>query len=405
MNLLRSPLKIALGLALLAGSLALVRQSQVKQERSPVDFDITSLNSLAWGPATGVFEVTGDDPFGMIEIPASSLPLDELRLEFTGPFRPGGWLLYFAPEHLPITVDKRWVIPPSAEATLTGHALVWDLPASLLARIDFPDDLEAPITLERAVFRTRFASSSSSTFSAVVVFASLALFLPLAIHLRQWLKRPAIEWVIIFALLAIKLWLTSDIGMCLRTQLMHDDLLFMTQAASIYAGDWLGDFWQLTLAKGPVYPIFVALSAASGLSLQFNEILFHGLACIVLIGALHPWIWSPKWRLLLLVTLLFEPHSLSPEIFGRVLRGAIQPTLTLLTLAGLLGMVTRARLTLHAVNQAYYGVSIGVDVNTGSFPSAYGAMMRVTSPDPVPGVAITTTARDLIYPHSPSFAD
>ena len=476
MKLIRSPFLVALGLALLAGGLALVRWSQIVQERVPADFEIQHLNSLDWDPASGGFEVTGGDPFGMIEIPSSALPLDELRLEFAGAMQTGGWYLYFAPEHLPTTVDQNWVKPPRVEVTPTGHALIWDLPASLLARVDFPDDLQGPVTLERAVFRTRFASSASVTFSAIVVAGGLALLFPLAIILRPRLASIRVEWAVIAGLLALKLWLISDIGMCLRPQLMHDDLLFMTQAASIYSGEWLGDFWQLTLSKGPVYPIFVALSAASGLSLLFNTVLFHGVACIALVSALRPWMRRPEWRLMLLVVLLFEPHSLSPEIFGRVLRGAIHPALTLFTLAGLLGMVTRvkfptkfiwpwallagfagsafwfsreegiwfvpsillllgtfaatgwtafatrriswlvclalpavifwgARFTLHTINHSYYGVSMGVDVNTGSFPAAYGAMMRVSSPDPIPGVAITTTTRDSIYPHSPAFTE
>ena len=476
MNLPRSPLFIALGLALLAGGFALIRKFEVTQERSPADFVIEDHHNLEWDPVTGIFEVTGDDPFGMISIPSSCLPLEELRLEFTGPPQSGGWYVYFAAEHNPTTVDERWVKTADVEITPTGHALVWELPASLLARIDFPDELPVPLTLERAEFRTRFASSSSATFSAAVVAAALALFLPLGIYLRPHLSVKSIELILIAALLVTKLWLTSDIGMTLRPQLMHDDLLFMTQAATISAGDWLGEFWQLTLTKGPTYSIFVALSAASGLSLQFNEVLFHGLACISFFGALCPWIRRPEWRLLLLAVLLFEAHSLSPEIFGRVLRGAIQPALALFTLAGLLGMETRAKLhpkfiypwamlagiagsafwfsreegiwlvptmvlllgafawtswstsaahriswlsclalpvivflgaraALHSINQAYYGVSIGVDVNTGAFPEAYGAMMRVHSPDPIPGVAITTTTRDLIYPYSPAFAE
>ena len=476
MNLTRSQFFVALGFALLAAGLALIRKSEIVQERVSTDFVIGQRNSLEWDPTSGIFEVAGDDPFGMIELPASSLPLHELRLEFTGPFQPDGWYLYFAPEHLPTTVDQRWVKPPTVEITASGHALIWHLPDSLLARIDFPDDLQIPVRRDRAVFRARVASSSSATFSAAVVAAALALFLPLGIHLRPHLSVKAFEWTLIATLLVTKLWLTSDIGMTLRPQLMHDDLLFMTQAASIHNGEWLGEFWQLTLAKGPIYSIFVALSAASGLSLQFNELLFHGLACIAFVGALSPWLRRPEWRLLLLSVLLFEAYALSPEIFGRVLRGAIQPALTLFTLAGLLGMVTRAKchakfvwpwallaglagsafwfsreegiwpvptmvlllgtfawtswltaaahrmawlsclalpfavflgakFTLHSINHAYYGVSIGVDVNEGGFPAAYGAMMRVHSPDQIPGVAITTTTRDLIYPHSPAFAE
>lgn len=40
MKLIRSPFLVALGLALLAGGLALVRWSQIVQERVPADFEI-----------------------------------------------------------------------------------------------------------------------------------------------------------------------------------------------------------------------------------------------------------------------------------------------------------------------------------------------------------------------------
>jgi hypothetical protein len=64
-----------------------------------------------------------------------------------------------------------------------------------------------------------------------------------------------------------------------------------------------------------------------------------------------------------------------------------------------------AQFTLRSINHAHYGVSIGVDVSEGAFPEAYGAMLRVQSPDPIPGVPITSTTRKLIYPHSPAFAE
>lgn len=476
MKPLRLPLLLVLLLTLVAGISASIRRSELVQEISPADFAFKNLHNLSWDPATGVFEVTGSDPFGMIEVPPSAFPLNEIRLEFTGPAQPGGWYVYSSPEHLPIGVYPEWVMVATVEPTPTGHALVWALPASLLARLDFPDELQIPLTLERVVLRTRFVGSSSASYSVAMIAALLAILVLLAIYLPPLLSFRAVEGLVLVALLGTKLWITSDIGLCLRTDLMHDDLLFMNQGASILAGNWLGDFWQLTLAKGPTYSIFIALSAATGLSLQFNEVLFHGIACIVFIWALSPWIRRPELRLLLLIVLLFDANSLSPEIIGRVLRGAIQPALTLLTLAGLLGMVTRAertpraiwpwavlaglagsafwysreegiwiapttclllgtfvwvgwhrpaaqraawfaclllpavvffgaKLTLRGINFYYYDVPIGVDVSEGSFPAAYGAMLRVNSPDPIPGVPITSATRKLIYPHSPAFAE
>jgi hypothetical protein len=475
-NVRRNTLLVALGFALLAGALASWRGQEQVQQRLPAGFEIIDLNHLDWNPTTGIFTVTGEDPHGTIVIPPPTFPLDELRLEFSGPAQPGGWYVYAAPEHLPLRLDQDQVVTAVAESTASGHALVWTLDASLLARIDFPDELTVPMQLERARFTSRFAHGTSVIFALSAIAASVAAILILWLIVRPVLVFAPVFWGIAAALLATKLWLATGLGIGVQAPLRHDDQLFMEQALSIAAGDWLGAYDQLTLSKGPTYSVFLALSAATGVSLQFNEVLFHGLACIVFVIAIAPWLPRAEWRLVLLIALLFEPHSMSAELIGRVLRGAIQPALTLFTLAGLVGMVTRAKgrparlwpwtllasvagvafwfsreegiwlaptaillfatalimgwssaathgsrwvaclilplvvftggkMLLRGVNFAHYGVPIGVDVVGGSFPAAYGAMLRVTSPDPIPGVPITSTTRKLIYPHSPAFAE
>src|ERR1044072_4763900 len=45
----------------------------------------------------------------------------------------------------------------------------------------------------------------------------------------------------------------------------HDDGHFMQQAKKILDGQWLGPYDQLTLIKGPGYPIFLALGRAARL--------------------------------------------------------------------------------------------------------------------------------------------
>ena len=42
----------------------------------------------------------------------------------------------------------------------------------------------------------------------------------------------------------------------------HDDFLFVSEAASILDGHWLGPFGRLTLSKGPFFPLFLAGGAA-----------------------------------------------------------------------------------------------------------------------------------------------
>jgi len=473
---LRRPLFLALALVVMAAGLAGIRQFQRVQERLPVDFEIVDRHHLDWDPTTGVFTVTGSDPHGTVNIPAGTFPLDELRLEFTGDAQPGGWYVYASPEHLPLRLDQDQVVTAVAEPTLTGHALVWTMEASLLARIDFPDELTVPMTLERVQFTSRYASSSSVVYWAAIISALLAGLILVWLALRPLLPFAPVFWIIALGLVAAKLWLASGLGLSVQAHMQHDDKLFVEQAMSIAAGNWLGPFGQLTLAKGPTYSVFLALSSLTGVSVQLNEILLHGSACLIFVAAVSPWLRRAEWRLLLLIVLLFEPHSLSSELIGRVLRGAIQPALTLLTLAGLIGMVVRAeksarfiwpwalltgiagtafwysreegiwlaptvlllltgfifagwnrssasrsawlacallpvvlfiggRLMLRAINYAYYEVPMGVDVTEGAFPAAYGAMLRVTAPDPLPVVPVTSGARKLIYPHSPAFAE
>lgn len=51
----------------------------------------------------------------------------------------------------------------------------------------------------------------------------------------------------------------------------HDDGLFLRLAQSLEEGRWLGPYDNLTLAKGPAYPLFVSLAGAFGLPLKLAE--------------------------------------------------------------------------------------------------------------------------------------
>lgn len=340
----RIPLIVALSLVMVAAILALVRRGQSIIELEPAEFGMTELNNLTWDSTSGFFTVTGPDPFGHIVLPDGCIPLHELRLEFEGPPQPGGWYVYPTPAHLPvITINQDWVVTGVVDEGINGHAIVWSLNPSKGVRLDFPDELLIPFKLQRAVFTTRFASSASPVFVWMSASAGAAILILLWLGLGSSLHFKPVELLVMVLLIAFKLWIAGDFGQMLYTDAMHDDKLFMDQGASILAGNWLGDYWQLTLAKGPTYSVFIALAAWSGLSLQFNEVLLHALACAVFVLAISPWLRPAKWRVLLFFVLVFEPHSMSAELIGRVLRGAIQPALTLLTLAGLIGMITRTQ--------------------------------------------------------------
>ncbi len=475
----RKTLFMALALLVVAGGLALLRSMQREVRLAPAEVRFIEPHAFSWNPETRELAVTGGDPFAYLTLPPGNVPLTRLTLVFEGPPREGGWYVYPAPAELPVvTIDQKWVETAKLSATPDGgFEASWQMRPSRAVRIDLPDDLFDPLLLRGVELESPFVSGTNAVFGWMTVCGLLGGILLLGVALWPWARHPAVQLAVAATLIAGKLWLVSDFGQTIHAHAMHDDKLFMDQGMTILAGGWLGDFWQLTLAKGPSFSIFLALSSATGLPLQLNEILFHALACVVLLAALAPWLRHPAWRLALLLVLLFEPHALSAELYGRVLRGGIQPALTLLTLAGWLGLLTRAdrplrgslgwgllaglagaafwysreegiwlapsvlllfaatvlhgwrspfarprwrwvaalvlpwlvfegaRQSLRWTNAVHYGVSMGVDVSEGAFPAAYGAMLRVTQPDPIPGVPVTQATRALIYPHSPALAE
>ena len=75
----------------------------------------------------------------------------------------------------------------------------------------------------------------------------------------------AIAFVIVF----------SHIPVAIFASAMHDDKLFIQLGQSLSKGEWLGPFNQLTLAKGPGYPLFLAVNSWLGLPVSVAYALFH----------------------------------------------------------------------------------------------------------------------------------
>lgn len=59
----------------------------------------------------------------------------------------------------------------------------------------------------------------------------------------------------------------------------YDGLLFARLGRNLVAGNWLGDFDLLTLAKGPGYPFFIALAHGFRVDLKVAEQIVHLCAC------------------------------------------------------------------------------------------------------------------------------
>ena len=118
---------------------------------------------------------------------------------------------------------------------------------------------------------------------------------------------------------------------------MYDDGLYMKLALQIASGHWLGPYDGLTLAKGPGFPIFLAIIYSIGLPFGTAVCLAYVAAAGGLCAALHAIVKSNGLRVLLFATLLFAP-PLASSVTTIIERDFFYASLTLGYFAALIDM-------------------------------------------------------------------
>ena len=148
-------------------------------------------------------------------------------------------------------------------------------------------------------------------------------------------------------------------SMVLQPWWRGDDGLYLRQAVNILNGTWLGSYDELTLAKAPGFPLFLAANFLSGIPLHLTQGLLYTLGALLFCLALRPVIKRPWILLLLFAIIQFEPIGLLPM---RVLREPLYSSLTLMTLAGALALSLRVDHVEKPIGQwaLLYGSSLGL---------------------------------------------
>jgi len=147
-------------------------------------------------------------------------------------------------------------------------------------------------------------------------------------------------WWIILLIIA-RLWLVESQDF-LATYTPHDDYLFVKLAKHILSGEWLGPYNQVTLVKGPVYPLFIAAVHHTGLSLLFVQHLLYSMFCVLAIVAIRPLLKS-RWLFMgIFVFLLFNPFMYLYPASGRAFRLGLSMPLVLALFSCALGLLLRA---------------------------------------------------------------
>jgi hypothetical protein len=139
----------------------------------------------------------------------------------------------------------------------------------------------------------------------------------------------------------VKLWLVSGLTLFAIGNATHDDRLFLNLASDLLSGHWLGNYNNLTLAKGPFYPLWIATTFLLGIPLLLAQHLLYIAACAILIIAIRPIFSRQSIFLVIWTILLFNPMSYTDAVMTRVVREGIYTSLTILVAASAVGILAR----------------------------------------------------------------
>jgi len=121
----------------------------------------------------------------------------------------------------------------------------------------------------------------------------------------------------------------------------YDCLLFLRGAESLLRGDWLGPYDSLTLARPPLYSLFLALNAWLGWRLHLTQQLLYLLAIGLLALALRRAGMSAGRAAWVFVLCTLHPVGLYTPTF--VISEALYIPLSVLVLAGVVGALATLR--------------------------------------------------------------
>lgn len=167
-------------------------------------------------------------------------------------------------------------------------------------------------------------------------------------------------WLSIAMLSFIEIWLVRGQTL-LAIDGPYDDRLFLNIADNLAHGKWLGDYNNLTLAKGMFYPFFVAAVYRIGVPLLLAQQMLYVFACILLIVAIRPIVRAPLILIFIFAILLFNPMSYDVILATRVAREGIYPALTLMLVGLTAGFLVRFHRPYHTT--LWWSSSLGLTLS------------------------------------------
>lgn len=291
--------------------------------------DIKHSHNIHYDPEKNHFVSVGEDPWIVIGEENQSFAVVDVIAVFKNAVDVGAFPAYYIPfNRREYDFKENWKITSNVEKTGNGIKLHWQFPRPIASfRIDpFPT---SSFTLDGVEVNYRTISQVWVILWSALIFYIIVRFTHFwgNVACKKYNQETAF-WIGIAVLVAIKIWLVQGQALAAYFGAGHDDHLFIRLGNSILDGLWLGSYNEVTLIKGPMYPIWIAVSFIIGIPLLLGQQLFYIGACIIWIYILKKNVSSYAFLISAFIVLVFNPGTYDISQ-ARVLRGGIYTSLTL----------------------------------------------------------------------------
>lgn len=157
------------------------------------------------------------------------------------------------------------------------------------------------------------------------------------------IARPYLLIAVLLAAALVRLWIVSVQPVRAMYPLPHDDELYVNLADYLIQGQWLGPYDQMTLAKGPMLPILIALAYFLGVPFVLAWQALYSIACIACACAIDATTGRRRFAAWAGVALLANPMSYDGSEMTQMLRQNVFTPFALLLLAATLALAWSRR--------------------------------------------------------------
>lgn len=162
--------------------------------------------------------------------------------------------------------------------------------------------------------------------------------------------------ILLFILTIIRLFMSINLPIYYFKNMVLDDVLMIELADAFSLGNYLGEYSNVTLIKGIIYPLFLSFCQYFKLSYSLVLTVFYILSCIYFGTSLNKVVKNKRIVIVVYLVLLFNPISYSMELYQRIYRNALSLGETLLFFGLIIRLVASNKTKNNIINYILLGL-------------------------------------------------